>query len=152
MLLDFTLSRKRSFSLGRVNFIIHLSFSLSLSLFFPLARRIEHLALRFLLVLPVVDCPFVCRRVGFITTRRDERERDGYTDHFSVASRSSETIGCAERGEKQTDSKRWGGRKVFWYCLREPGRLIKYWILSMKYRRNIPLPPFQSMKNSKGFR
>lgn len=31
MLLDFTLSRKRSFSLGRVNFIIHLSLSLSLS-------------------------------------------------------------------------------------------------------------------------
>lgn len=53
----------------------------------------------------------MCRRVGFITTRRDERERDGYTDHFSVASRSSETIGCAERGEKQTDSERKGGKK-----------------------------------------
>lgn len=150
MLLDFTLSRKRSFSLGRVNFIIHLSLSLSLSVLSisaanrtsrpPISSRSSRRRLS------------VCRRVGFITTRRDERERDGYTDHFSVASRSSETIGCAERGEKQTDSERWEGRKVFWYCLREPGRLIKYWILSMKYRRNIPLPPFQSMKNSKGFR
>lgn len=151
MLLDFTLSRKRSFSLGRVNFIIHLSLSLSLSvLSISAANRTSRPPISSRSF--VVDCPFVCRRVGFITTRRDERERDGYTDHFSVASRSSETIGCAERGEKQTDSERWGGRKVFWYCLREPGRLIKYWILSMKYRRNIPLPPFQSMKNSKGFR
>lgn len=143
MLPDFTLSRERSFSLGRANFIIRLS--LSLSLFFPLARRIEHLAIRFLL--PVVDCPFVCtrRRAGFIATkRRDERERERERwIHRSFL--RGESLGrnnrvCEARG-KTNRFERMEGRKVFWYCLREPGRLIKYWILSMKYRRKHPPPP-----------
>ena len=45
--------------------------------------------------------------------RERERERDGYTDHFSVASRSGETIGSAKRGEKQTDSKGWREERYF---------------------------------------
>ena len=72
--------------------------------------------------------------------RERERERWIHRSFLRGESLGRNNRVCEARG-KTNRFERMEGRKVFWYCLREPGRLIKYWILSMKYRRKHPPPP-----------